>query len=213
MYAACEPGRVRGRDTPPFSFSPFSLSRFRSSSLPAINSNHQPPPFARHWGKPALRFVNGSAPVPGPFSSGRTVVGLGGSTDGQPRAAPSDGHKGRSTCVHIVRVGVHSANVTPSRSPPNNNKPKSQKPRNDGIHLFTSPKGDGYNFSFLSHVARQSDSPSFASPVQQLKHHFGPICHMLHRAIHHPRTRRVIWCGYSTLPMLIGCCVCVHDAI
>lgn len=45
------------------------------------------------------------------------------------------------------------------------------KPRNGGIHLFTSPKGDGYNFTFKSHVARQSDSPSFAYPAEGPNEH------------------------------------------
>ena len=49
--------------------------------------------------------------------------------------------------------------------------PSRCKPRNGGIHLFTSPKGDGYNFTFKSHVARQSDTPSFAYPAEGPNEH------------------------------------------
>ena len=45
------------------------------------------------------------------------------------------------------------------------------KPKNGGIHLFSSR--DGYHFQFLSHMARQSDSKAFAAP------HEGPNEHTL----------------------------------
>ena len=45
------------------------------------------------------------------------------------------------------------------------------QPRNGGIHLFSSPKGDGYNFTFRSHIARQSDSRAFASPAEGPNEH------------------------------------------
>jgi hypothetical protein len=45
------------------------------------------------------------------------------------------------------------------------------QPRNGGIHLFSSPKGDGYNFTFRSHVARQSDNRVFAAPAEGPNEH------------------------------------------
>ena len=43
------------------------------------------------------------------------------------------------------------------------------KPRDGGIHIFSS--SDGYNFTFVSHVARQSDNKIFAAPAEGPNEH------------------------------------------